>query len=150
MDQLFHYDRAHYGAHVRNLSHAHKDGATPIKAASNISTFQRNMSKQEQRAFSVIVFRERSYEVSLESQNDKMIVQVQDETTTDQWRGSFDARRECVHGWKCLNFSLTPSLSPVVDIEELTRKTGNFKQFRVFINMLESAIKKVGLSIHVC
>lgn len=111
MDQLFHYDRAHYGAHVRNLSHAHKDVATPIKAASNISTFQRNMSKQEQRAFSVIVFRERSYEVSLEAQNDKMIVQVQDETTTDQWRGSFDARRECVHGWKCLNFSLTLSLS---------------------------------------
>ena len=88
--------------------------------------------------------------MSLEAQNDKMIVQVQDETTTDQWRGSFDARRECVHGWKCLNFSLTLSLSPVVDIEELTRKTGNFKQFRVFINMLESAIKKVGLSIHVC
>ena len=40
------------------------------------------------------------------------------------------------------------SLSPVVDIEELTRKTGNFKQFRVFINMLESAIKKV--SIYPC
>ena len=29
------------------------------------------------------------------------------------------------------------------DIEELTRKTGNFKQFLVFTTMLESAINKV-------
>ena len=29
------------------------------------------------------------------------------------------------------------------DIEELTSKTGNFKQFAVFLNMLESAITKV-------
>ena len=29
------------------------------------------------------------------------------------------------------------------DIEELTRKTGNFKQFPIFLNMLESAITKV-------
>lgn len=28
------------------------------------------------------------------------------------------------------------------DIEELTRKTGNFKQFPVFVNMLESAVTK--------
>lgn len=54
----------------------------------------------------------------------------------------------CMDG--SVSISLSLSLSPVVDIEELTRKTGNFKQFRVFINMLESAIKKVGLSIHVC
>lgn len=48
----------------------------------------------------------------------------------------------CMDG--SVSISLSLSLSPVVDIEELTRKTGNFKQFRVFINMLESAIKKVG------
>ena len=30
-----------------------------------------------------------------------------------------------------------------IDIEELTRKTGNFKQFAVFYNMLQSAITKV-------
>ena len=28
-------------------------------------------------------------------------------------------------------------------MEELTRKTGNFKQFLVFVTMLESAINKV-------
>lgn len=30
-----------------------------------------------------------------------------------------------------------------LDIEELTRKTGNFKSFSVFLKMLESAITKV-------
>ena len=29
------------------------------------------------------------------------------------------------------------------DIEDLTHKTGNFKQFTVFISMLESALSKV-------
>ena len=35
----------------------------------------------------------------------------------------------------------TPNI--YADIEELTRKTGNFKQFPVFVTMLESAINKV-------
>ena len=30
-----------------------------------------------------------------------------------------------------------------IDVEELTRKTGNFKGFPVFVKMLESAIVKV-------
>lgn len=29
------------------------------------------------------------------------------------------------------------------DIEDLTRKTGNFKQFPIFCSMLESAVSKV-------
>ena len=33
------------------------------------------------------------------------------------------------------------------DIEELTRKTGNFKQFSIFLNMLESAITKSSDSV---
>ena len=33
------------------------------------------------------------------------------------------------------------------DIEELTRKTGNFKQFAVFYNMLQSAITKSSASV---
>lgn len=33
------------------------------------------------------------------------------------------------------------------DIEELTRKTGNFKKFPVFLNMLESAITKTSKSV---
>ena len=34
-----------------------------------------------------------------------------------------------------------------LDIEELTRKTGNFKKFTVFLNMLESAITKSSDSV---
>ena len=30
-----------------------------------------------------------------------------------------------------------------LDIEDLTHKTGNFKQFKVFLNMLASALNKV-------
>ena len=33
------------------------------------------------------------------------------------------------------------------DIEELTRKTGNFKQFSIFLNMLESAVTKSSESV---
>lgn len=33
--------------------------------------------------------------------------------------------------------------SPPSDIEDLTRKTGNFKQFPIFCSMLESAVRKV-------
>lgn len=32
-----------------------------------------------------------------------------------------------------------------LDIEDLTRKTGNFKQFPIFCSMLESAVRKVSL-----
>lgn len=34
------------------------------------------------------------------------------------------------------------------DIEDLTRKTGNFKQFPIFCSMLESAVRKVCLKVH--
>ncbi len=37
--------------------------------------------------------------------------------------------------------------SPPVDVEELTRKTGNYKQFPIFLNMLESAITKSSDSV---
>ena len=40
--------------------------------------------------------------------------------------------------------SSPPSYIFLTDIEELTRKTGNFKSFAVFVKMLESAIVKVG------
>lgn len=44
--------------------------------------------------YALCTFRERPYEVSFEVKSDKLVVQVQDETTTDQWRGAFDARRK--------------------------------------------------------
>jgi len=32
----------------------------------------------------------------------------------------------------------------ITDIEDITQKTGNFKKFSVFVEMLESAITRVG------
>ncbi|XP_006901340.1 PREDICTED: coiled-coil domain-containing protein 61 [Elephantulus edwardii] len=52
-------------------------------------------------------------------------LEVEDRMTADQWRGEFDA-----------NF-----------IEDLTHKTGNFKQFNIFCNMLESALTQSSESV---
>ncbi|XP_051018441.1 centrosomal protein CCDC61 [Acomys russatus] len=52
-------------------------------------------------------------------------LEVEDRLTADQWRGEFDA-----------NF-----------IEDLTHKTGNFKQFSIFCNMLESALTQSSESV---
>ena len=38
--------------------------------------------------------------------------------------------------------NIFPNIS---DVEDLTHKTGNFKQFSIFVSMLESAIKQVGI-----
>ncbi|RUS85698.1 hypothetical protein EGW08_006574 [Elysia chlorotica] len=66
------------------------------------------------------------YVVSLECQGDNsVLVQVEDRLTADQWRASFDAQY----------------------IEDLTHKTGNFKQFNIFVSMLESAISKTSDSV---
>jgi len=53
--------------------------------------------------------------------DDVLLLEVEEKLTADQWSGQFEAKH----------------------IEELTRKTGNFKQFSIFLNMLESAITKV-------
>ncbi|KAM4825864.1 centrosomal protein CCDC61 [Thomomys bottae] len=52
-------------------------------------------------------------------------LEVEDCMTADQWRGEFDA-----------SF-----------IEDLTHKTGNFKQFSIFCNMLESALTQSSESV---
>ncbi|XP_039722188.1 centrosomal protein CCDC61 isoform X2 [Pteropus medius] len=52
-------------------------------------------------------------------------LEVEDRMTADQWRGEFDA-----------SF-----------IEDLTHKTGNFKQFNIFCNMLESALTQSSESV---
>ncbi|XP_062968259.1 centrosomal protein CCDC61 isoform X1 [Cynocephalus volans] len=59
-------------------------------------------------------------------------LEVEDRMTADQWRGEFDASCECVPPWV---------------IEDLTHKTGNFKQFNIFCNMLESALTQSSESV---
>lgn len=42
---------------------------------------------------------------------------------------------------------LRKDFSPYLVIEDLTHKTGNFKQFNIFCNMLESALTQVGARV---
>ncbi|XP_069764929.1 centrosomal protein CCDC61 isoform X2 [Narcine bancroftii] len=71
------------------------------------------------------VFRGIEYIVTMMVAGDVLEVQVEDRLTSEQWRGEFEA----------------------VYIEDVTHKTGNFKQFSIFCNMLESAITKSSESV---
>ncbi|XP_044113012.1 centrosomal protein CCDC61 isoform X3 [Neovison vison] len=64
------------------------------------------------------VFRGVEHAVRVVVSGQVLELEVEDRMTADQWRGQFDA-----------SF-----------IEDLTHKTGNFKQFNIFCNMLESAL----------
>ncbi|KAM6984495.1 centrosomal protein CCDC61 isoform 2-T2 [Tautogolabrus adspersus] len=72
-----------------------------------------------------IVFRGVEFSVKIEVDKSVLIVEISDSMTADQWRGEFD-----------------PAY-----IEDLTRKTGNFKQFPIFCSMLESAVRKMSDSV---
>ncbi|XP_066560223.1 centrosomal protein CCDC61 isoform X2 [Amia ocellicauda] len=70
-------------------------------------------------------FRGAEFSVRVDTGEELMIVEVSDLLTADQWRGEFD-----------------PAY-----VEDLTRKTGNFKQFPIFCSMLESAVCKSSESV---
>ncbi|CAN9501718.1 unnamed protein product [Ophioblennius macclurei] len=72
-----------------------------------------------------IVFRGVEFSVKIEVDKGLLMVEISDSVTADQWRGEFD-----------------PAY-----IEDLTRKTGNFKQFPIFCSMLESAVRKTSDSV---
>uniref|UniRef100_A0A7N6A0M3 Centrosomal protein CCDC61 n=1 Tax=Anabas testudineus TaxID=64144 RepID=A0A7N6A0M3_ANATE len=72
-----------------------------------------------------IVFRGVEFAVKIEVDKGLLIVEISDSMTADQWRGEFN-----------------PAY-----IEDLTRKTGNFKQFPIFCSMLESAVRKTSDSV---
>ncbi|XP_070180502.1 centrosomal protein CCDC61-like isoform X2 [Littorina saxatilis] len=64
-------------------------------------------------------FRGSDFYVTMESKGgDSLMVEVEDRLTADQWRATFESSY----------------------VEDLTHKTGNFKQFNVFVSMLESAV----------
>ncbi|XP_028597926.2 centrosomal protein CCDC61 [Podarcis muralis] len=71
------------------------------------------------------VFRGVEHIVRMSVDGNLLEVEVEDRLTTDQWRGEFDA----------------------AFIEDLTHKTGNFKQFGIFCSMLESAISQSSESV---
>ncbi|TRY97905.1 hypothetical protein DNTS_034132 [Danionella cerebrum] len=70
-------------------------------------------------------FRGTEFAVKVELTERLLTVEISDVVSADQWRGEFD-----------------PAY-----IEDLTRKTGNFKQFPVFCSMLESAVNKASESV---
>ncbi|XP_016133136.1 centrosomal protein CCDC61 isoform X2 [Sinocyclocheilus grahami] len=72
-----------------------------------------------------MTFRGAEYAVKVEMAERLLIIEISDVVTAAQWRGEFD-----------------PAY-----IEDLTRKTGNFKQFPVFCSMLESAVNKSSESV---
>ncbi|MGH0119935.1 UNVERIFIED_CONTAM: hypothetical protein FKN15_029198 [Acipenser sinensis] len=70
-------------------------------------------------------FRGAEFSVRVSSGAELLEVEVSDMLSADQWRGQFDSAY----------------------IEDLTRKTGNFKQFAIFCSMLESALTKSSESV---
>ncbi|XP_063289385.1 centrosomal protein CCDC61 [Pelobates fuscus] len=71
------------------------------------------------------VFRGIEHILRIRDTGNRLEVEVEDAVTTDQWRGEFDAEF----------------------IEDLTHKTGNFKQFAIFCNMLHSALTQASESV---
>lgn len=118
------------------------------------------------------VFRGVEHAVRVVVSGQVLELEVEDRMTADQWRGEFDAGCECLSacpGWAHLSSPgrLEPRPLPLLFdqgspwgpgkwsglrggfsshpvIEDLTHKTGNFKQFSIFCNMLESALTQVG------
>ncbi|KAK7476249.1 hypothetical protein BaRGS_00032525 [Batillaria attramentaria] len=71
-------------------------------------------------------FRGSDFYVTMECKgSNSLMVEVEDRLTADQWRAVFDKEY----------------------IEDLTHKTGNYKQFNVFTSMLESAITQSSNSV---
>lgn len=72
------------------------------------------------------VFRGIEYIVTMSVQgSNNLMVEVEDKLTADQWRADFDTAY----------------------VEDLTHKTGNFKQFNIFVSMLESAVIQASDSV---
>ncbi|CAF4424618.1 unnamed protein product [Rotaria socialis] len=77
-----------------------------------------------------IVIRNQPYIISMSLHNSKqsqMDLEVEAKESADQWKASFD----------------------VTAIETMTAKTGNFKSFSVFVNMLENAINQESSAVSI-
>jgi hypothetical protein len=72
---------------------------------------------------------------------EKMYVEIEEKLTTERWKGVFDAACKSIPHvfWWPTRIQIGFSS----DIEDLTRKTGNFKQFSIFVSMLETALSRV-------
>ena len=66
-------------------------------------------------------------------------IKVEAKQSADQWRSSFNATSKYMFPL----ISISCLFLLVIAIEKMTAKTGNFKAFDVFVNMLENAINQV-------
>ena len=73
-------------------------------------------------------FKSQRYDVRCSTTDDAIAVGVEDLTTGEQWRGDFTAR--------------------FIE-DELTRRTGSFKKFKMFARMLEMAISNSAQSLFI-
>lgn len=71
------------------------------------------------------VFGGKNFNITMQTSSDQLTLSVEDRMIGEKWKSSF---------------------SPPY-IEDLTKKTGNFKQFEVFVSMLETAIRKSSDSV---
>ena len=93
------------------------------------------------------VFKETDYLLSSCVSEDLLEVTVEETVSGYTWRGKFEAKRmHTLHRTPAMYAVNSGAVLFATDIEELTRKTGNYKQFLVFTTMLESAIGKVHIS----
>jgi hypothetical protein len=88
-----------------------------------------------------VSIRNQPYIISISVYNSKqpqMDLEVEAKESADQWKASFDVTGKQIFSFIRKCFSL------LIAIETMTAKTGNFKSFSVFVNMLENAINQVG------
>jgi hypothetical protein len=89
-----------------------------------------------------ISIRNQPYIISMSVHNSKqpqMDLEVEAKESADQWKASFDVTGKSLS----LSIFSTTFARSLLAIETMTAKTGNFKSFSVFINMLENAINQV-------
>eukprot|EP00794_Sanderia_malayensis_P020309 gene20309-22306_t len=92
-------------------------------------TFSSKKMKESDTAMETTVkhaFKDGEYLLSMEIEDERFLhIEIENEDNGNKWRGKFDSQY----------------------VEELTHKTGNFKQFNIFCSMLESALRKTSESV---
>lgn len=97
------------------------------------------------------------YVLTLNSQgSESLTVELEQDDNNMRWRGDFTAK--CTAGqcgcWSCLatvqrDADLPRPLPPPTDIEDLTRRTGNFKKFGTFVRMLLTALTQDSNAVYI-
>ena len=77
--------------------------------------------------------------ISVRATKNKLEIEVTNGLTNEVWQADFDDSCKFVH------FANNGFIRNILVIETMTKKTGNYKQFQVFVSMLKSAVSKVFL-----